>query len=100
MAIGNHPIPMAPIFGQTPRRVRRMVSHLLCHLTEDKIGGPGMLVGQLPNGDRVTVLRMEKVRGEPRLWKMFVKLDLSAAQEVIYRALFGKEAEDQADDPR
>ena len=77
-----------------------MATELLCHLTEDKIGGPGMLVGQMPNGDRVTVLRMEKDRGEPRHWKMFIDRDLSAAQEVIYRALFGKEAEDQADDPR
>lgn len=77
-----------------------MASHLLCHLTEDRIGGPGTLVGQLPNGDRVTVLRMKKVRGEPRLWKMLVELDLTEAQEVICRALFGKETEDQADDPR
>ncbi len=77
-----------------------MAPYFLCHLTEDIIGGPGMLVGELPNGDRVTVLRMEKVRGEPRLWKMCIDRDLSAAQEVIYRALFGKEAEDQADDPR
>ena len=77
-----------------------MTTELLCQLTEDKIGGPGMLVGQLPNGDRVTVLRMEKVRGEPRLWKMFTDIDTSAAQEVIYRALFGKEAEAQTNDPR
>ncbi len=77
-----------------------MTAELLCHLTEDIIGGPGVLVGQLPNGDRLMVLRMRKARGEPRHWKMFIDRDLSAAQEVIYRALFGKEAEDQADDPR
>ena len=76
-----------------------MASYLLCHLTEDIIGGPGMLVGQLPNGDRITVLRMEKVRGEPRLWKMFIDRDLSPAQEVICRAL-KREAEAQTDDPR
>ena len=103
MAIGNQPIPMAPkihpISGHTRRRVRRMAIELLCHLTEDRIGGPGVLVGQLPNGDRLMVLRIKKARGEPRHWKMFVDIDTSAAQEVIYRALFGKEAKDQADDP-
>ena len=76
-----------------------MASQLLCQLTEDKIGGPGMLVGQLPNGDRLMVLRMKKVRGEPRLWKMLIDRDLSAAQEVICRAL-KREAEAQTNDPR
>ncbi len=76
-----------------------MASYFYCHLTEDRIGGPGMLVGELPNGDRVTVLRMEKVRGEPRHWKIFIDRDLSAAQEVICRAL-KREAEAQTDDPR
>ena len=71
-------------------------------LTEDKIDGPGMLFGQMPNGDRVTVLRMKKVRGEPRLWRIFIDLDLSAAEEVICRALNLQrmEAEAQTNDPR
>ncbi len=76
-----------------------MFAELLCHLTEDIIGGPGMLVGQMPNGDRVTVLRMEKAPGEPRLWKIFIDRDLSPAQEVICRAL-KREAEAQTNDPR
>lgn len=77
-----------------------MAPQLLCQLTEDIIGGPGVLVGQLPNGDRLMVLRMKKVRGEPRLWKMFIDLDTSAAQEVLYRAIQRTKAEAQADDPR
>ena len=77
-----------------------MFAELLCYLTEDKIGGPGMLVGQLPNGDRVTVLRMKKVRGEPRLWNMFINRDTSAAQEVLYRAIKRMEAEAQTNDTR
>lgn len=77
-----------------------MSPELLCHLTEDIIGGPGVLVGQLPNGDRITVLRMKKVRGEPRLWKMLIDRDLSAAQEVLYRAIQRTKAEAQTDDPR
>ena len=76
-----------------------MAIELLCHLTEDIIGGPGVLVGELPNGDRITVLRMKKVRDEPRLWKMLIDRDLSAAQEAICRAL-KREAEAQTDDPR
>ena len=77
-----------------------MASELLCHLTEDRIGGPGVLVGELPNGDRLMVLRMRKARGEPRLWKMFIDRDLSAAQEVLYRAIQRTKAEAQTDDPR
>ncbi len=75
-----------------------MASYLLCQLTEDRIGGPGVLVGELPNGDRLMVLRMKKVRGEPRHWKMFIDHDLSAAQEVLYRAIKRMEAEAQTDD--
>lgn len=76
-----------------------MTAELLCDLTEDIIGGPGVLVGQMPNGDRLMVLRMKKVRGEPRVWKMLIDRDLSPAQEVICRAL-KREAEAQTDDPR
>ncbi len=37
-----------------------------------------MLVGELPNGDRVTVLRMEKVRAEAQFLPQAVKLSTNA----------------------
>ena len=83
-----------------------MATHHLCHLVEDRIGGPGLLVGRLPDGRQLFVQRLRKARGQPRLWEAFTVLDLPSAApnlpsaaDVICRAVKAMTEEAQTDDP-
>ncbi len=77
-----------------------MAAYHLCHLVEDRIGGPGLLVGRLHNGDQLFVQRLRKARGRPRLWQAFIFIDASPAADVTYRAVEAMTEKAQTDDPR
>ena len=77
-----------------------MTVQRICHLTEDKIGGPGLLVGRLRNGDQLFVQRLKKPRGRPRLWQAFIVVETNPAADVICRALKAMKEKAQTHDPR
>lgn len=75
------------------------VQHL-CHLVEDRIGGPGLLVGRLPDGSQLFVQRLRKTRGRRRLWQAFTFFQVRPADDVIRLALEAMDAKALTDDPR
>ena len=77
-----------------------MAVQRLCQLEEDRIGGSGLLVGRMPNGDQLFVQRLRKARGQPRVWEAFIVIDTSPAADVICRAFEAMETEAQTNDAR